>query len=532
MFLVQLGASEIIRILMLEANPDDAALVQRALARTIPLASVRCVGTRADFIKELSAIHPHLVLSEYEVPAFDWLAALALVQAAAPGTPFILVSGMIGEAMALEALKIGATDYVLKDRLERLEIVLRRALQERREREDRLAAEAALRESQARLLQSQKMEALGRLSGGVAHDFNNILTAITGYGELALLNPKLENGLRDDIQEILNAAARAGGLTRQLLAFSRRQIFTPKILNLNQSLAELDRMLQRIIGENIKLAIVPASDLRHVRVDADQIGQVILNLVVNARDAMPQGGVITLRTENIVLEKTDLRTHSDSRPGNYVLLTVEDSGEGMDAETIPNIFEPFFTTKNKDKGTGLGLATVYGIVKQSNGFIAVDSQPGAGALFRIYLPAVDGEPAAIRQFSAPASLQGTETILVVDDDATVRLITRRILESQGYSVVDVGNGEEALRHCNDLDKPLHLVLTDVVMPRMSGTELAHHLKATRPECPVLFVSGYAEDGITEFSATNDQFISKPFAAKDLIKKVRQILNNARLVFEG
>ncbi|MBI2384451.1 MAG: response regulator, partial [Elusimicrobia bacterium] len=388
--------------------------------------------------------------------------------------------------------------------------------------EERLKAEAALRESQAKLLQSQKMEALGRLSGGVAHDFNNILTAITGYSEMALLSPKLDDGLRSDIREILNAAFRAAALTRQLLAFSRRQVFAPKVLDLNRVLAELDRMLQRIIGEDIKLTVLPAADLDHVHVDADQIGQVILNLVVNARDAMPKGGTLVLRTSNVVVDERDLRHHPDVRPGRFVKLSVEDSGVGMDAATMSHMFEPFFTTK--PKGTGLGLATVYGIVKQSNGFIEVDSRPGAGAAFRICLPAVDAELDAALKPAPAGSTKGTEAILVVDDDPAVRLIAKRILETRGYTVREARDGEEALRMCRDPDKQPSLVLTDVVMTGMSGPELARRLKAARPGCRLLFTSGYAEEKIAESSASSGHFISKPFTAADLLEKVRQILD--------
>jgi two-component system cell cycle sensor histidine kinase/response regulator CckA len=519
---VKLVSREKLRILMLEDNAGDAALIQRALAKTIPAATVRWVKTRAEFVKELAGFFPQLVLSDYMLPDFNGPAALALVKETLPDIPFILISGTIGEEMAVEALKNGATDYVLKDRLERLEVVLTRALRERQEREDLLKAEAALLVSQTQLLQSQKMEALGRLSGGIAHDFNNILTAITGYSELALMNTKLDEGLRSDIQEILNAAFRAAALTRQLLAFSRRQIFSPKILDLNRSLSELDRMLQRIIGEDVKLTVEADPDICRVRVDSDQIGQVILNLVVNARDAMPKGGTITLRTTNVELDAAAVSAHPDVPSGRFVRLSVEDSGIGMNAETLALIFEPFFTTKGT--GTGLGLATVYGIVKQSNGFIAVDSVLGRGTVFHVYLPCVAGDLDAVRTFPAPESLKGSETILVVDDDAAVGLVARRVLEAQGYKVIAAQGGEEALRLCRASETPVDLVLTDVVMAGLSGPELAKRLKADRPACRILFVSGYAEGGITEFAAVKEHFITKPFSVGDLVKKVRQILD--------
>ncbi len=515
-------SEEILNIVVLEDDPGDAALLRRYLGRLTPRADVRWARTREDFVRELDALFPQIVLSDYKLPGFDGLTALALVRERSPETPFILISGTIGEEMAVEALKCGATDYVLKQHLERLDLVLGRALRERREREDRLRAEAALKESQAQLLQSQKMEAMGRLSGGVAHDFNNILTAITGYSELALMNPRLEEGLRADIKEIFNSAFRAAALTKQLLAFSRRQAFAPRILDLNRALAELDRMLQRIIGEDVKLEIVPDPALLRVRADADQLGQVVMNLVVNARDAMPKGGTITLRTENAALDAAALRAQPGLSPGTYVRLCVEDTGEGMDAETMARMFEPFFTTK--DKGTGLGLATVYGIVRQSGGFIEADSRPGGGCVFRVHLPALEEPADEARKPAAPRSLDGAETVLVVDDDPSVALVARRILESRGYAVLAARDGEEALRLCADPARAVDLVLSDVVLAGMSGPELARRLKEAHPGRKVLFTSGYAEGGTGEAAETAEPFIPKPFSAADLLHKVRELLD--------
>lgn len=512
---------ERLRILTLEDDPGDAALIRRYLGRLAPRAEVRWARTREDFVRELDAFAPQLVLSDYRLPAFDGLSALAIVRERSPDTPFILISGTIGEEMAVEALKCGATDYVLKDRLERLDLVLTRALKERREREDRLKAEAALAQSQAQLLQSQKMEAMGRLSGGVAHDFNNILTAITGYSELALLNPKLDESLRPDLKEIFNAAFRAAALTKQLLAFSRRQAFAPRILDLNRELSELDRMLQRIIGGNIKLAFAADRSLLRVRADADQLGQAVMNLVVNARDAMPKGGTITLRTENVSLDAAALREQPGLSPGPYVRLSVEDAGEGMDPETMSRMFEPFFTTKARDKGTGLGLSTVYGIVKQSNGFIEAESRPGVGSVFRVNLPAVADAADAVRALPAPGPLAGTESILIVDDDPSVLLVTRRILENRGYAVLVARDGEEALRSFSDPARSIDLVLSDVVMAGLSGPELARRLRSARPDCKILFASGYADSGA---AAMREPFIPKPFGAATLLKAIRALLD--------
>jgi signal transduction histidine kinase len=510
---------ERLRVLMLEDDADDAALIRGALERIVPEAEVRWTRTKAEFIGELDAFAPRLVLSDYRLAGFDGLEALALVRRKTPEIPFILISGTIGEERAVEALRSGATDYVLKDRLERLEAVLLRALRESRERASRLNAEAALDESRAQLLQSHKMEALGRLSGGVAHDFNNILTAITAYSELALAKPGVDEEVRTDLREILNAAFRAAALTRQLLAFSRRQIFTPKIVDLNRSLADLDRMLQRIIGEDIKLSVVPAADLLRVRVDADQIGQVILNLVVNARDAMPGGGALTLRTANVELDAADLRAQPSVLPGRFVRLSVEDDGEGMDTATLARLFEPFFTTKLK--GTGLGLATVYGIVKQSAGFIEAASAPGSGTVFRIFLPAVEAASEAAGAPAEPEPRKGTETVLVVDDDAAVRNVARRILDGRGYTVLAAQGGEEGLRLAAGSSRPVDLLITDVVMAGMGGRELARRVKKACPACRVLFTSGYPEG---EAAASNERFIAKPFTTEELIRSVRRLLD--------
>jgi signal transduction histidine kinase len=516
--------SDRLRVLMLEDDPDDAALVLRELAKILPQAAVHWTKNREEFVQALAGPAPELVLSDYQLAAFDGLTALALVRDVLPDVPFILISGTTGEETVVDALKCGATDYVLKNHLERLEIVLARALHESRERANRLRAEAALAESQSRLQQSQKMEAMGRLSGGVAHDFNNILTAITGYTELALANPSLDAGLRADINEILSAAFRATALTRQLLAFSRKQIFAPKILDLNRTLADLDRLLQRVIREDIKMSVVPASDLLRVHADADQIGQVIMNLVVNARDAMPQGGRLILSTANVEFDEAAVRTRGDIPPGRFVRISVEDTGTGMDAETLSHIFEPFFTTKCKDQGTGLGLATVYGIVKQSNGFLEVDSRVGEGTIFHVHLPAVDAAADEIISPLRPGSLRGSETILVVDDDAAIGLITRRILESRGYTVIEARGGSEALRLCADPALTIDLLMSDVVMSGMNGPELARSLQAARPRCKALLVTGYAETGDLGSSSVDLPVIAKPFVAAELLTTVRRLLD--------
>ncbi len=380
---------------------------------------------------------------------------------------------------------------------------------------------------EAELRQSQKMEAVGRLAGGIAHDFNNLLTVINGYSEMTLRQLPSGDSLVLNVEEIQKAGKRAATLTRQLLAFSRKQVLQPKVLDLNTVVSDLEKMLRRLIGEDIDLRTVLKSGLLRVYADPGQIEQVIMNLVVNARDAMVDGGKLTLETDDVVLTDEYAKHHPGVKPGPYALLAVSDDGSGMDDETKARLFEPFYTTKAQDKGTGLGLSTVYGIVKQSMGNIWVYSEIGVGTTFRVYLPAVDYEvddeqPIQTSQSTALAS----ETILVVEDDETVRTITRATLEEVGYNVLNAANGTEALLICERHEEPIHLLLTDVVMPGMSGRLVADQLKVMRPQMLVLFMSGYTEDAIVHRGVLDKgvNFISKPFATAALTRKVRELLD--------
>jgi PAS domain S-box-containing protein len=377
------------------------------------------------------------------------------------------------------------------------------------------------------LRQSQKMDAVGRLAGGVAHDFNNLLTAILGYGHL--LDARLaESGAgREEVTEILQAGERAAVLTRQLLAFSRKQVLAPVVFRVNDLIADFEKMLRRMIGEDITLVTRLGSDANHVLADPGQIEQVLMNLAVNARDAMPRGGTLTIETEGAEVEPDVSGAPSAISPGRYVVITVRDTGTGMDAATQARIFEPFFTTKEKGKGTGLGLSTVYGIVKQSNGAIQVSSKPGEGSTFRVYLPqAGDATPRAFSRSSDSTPAFGTETILVVDDEPSVGGVTRRALERYGYRVLLVSSGAEALELARKAE-PIHLLLTDVVMPGMSGTALAGQLKELRPDLRLLFMSGYAADETALSGAALDNFIQKPFTPESLARRVREILSADR-----
>jgi len=380
------------------------------------------------------------------------------------------------------------------------------------------------------LRQAQKMEAVGRLAGGIAHDFNNILTAITGYSDLLLEDLAASDPRREDVQEVRKAADRAAGLTRQLLAFSRQQVLQPQVLDLNALVSELEKMLRRLLGEDVELAARLDPALGRVKADPGQLEQVVMNLAVNSRDAMPSGGKLTIETANVLLDEPYARDHYPGRPGPYVLLAVSDNGVGMSDETQAHLFEPFFTTKEKGKGTGLGLATVYGIVKQSGGFIWVYSEVGHGTAFKIYLPRVDQPAAAAAGGTAPAApaARGTETVLLAEDEAPVRAVARQVLERQGYTVLEAPSAEAALDVAERYSGPIHLLLTDVVMPGMSGRDLALRLATLRPEARVIYMSGYTDDAITRHGVLEPglAFVQKPFAPDALARKVRDVLDAA------
>jgi PAS domain S-box-containing protein len=379
------------------------------------------------------------------------------------------------------------------------------------------------------LQQSQKMEAIGRLAGGIAHDFNNLLMVISGYSEFLLDRLGPDPALRGPAQEIAGASQRASSLTRQLLAFSRKQMLAPKILDLNGVVTENLKMLTRVIGEDIDLVMVPAPSLGAVRADAGQIDQVIMNLAVNARDAMPSGGKLTIETSNVSLDEEYARFHAPLRPGDYVMLAISDTGLGMDSETQSHIFEPFFTTKGP-KGTGLGLSTVYGIVKQSGGYIWVNSEPGKGTSFKIYLPRIAerAEPAQIVASNESAFIEpGTETILLAEDEANLRYLARQFLEKQGYKVIEAADGAVAMQIAVAHEGVIHLLLTDVIMPGMNGRELAQRISEIRPQTKVLYMSGYTENVIGH-NGTLDagvRLLQKPFTLRDLKSKVREVLDS-------
>ena len=383
------------------------------------------------------------------------------------------------------------------------------------------------RRLQQQFLQSQKMEAIGLLAGGVAHDFNNLLTVIISYSELLLGDLGSADPRREDLVEIRKAAVDAAGLTRQLLAFSRQQVLEPRMLDLNTIVSGAGNLLKRLIGEDVGLVTVLAPDLGMVKADPGQVEQVIMNLAVNARDAMPEGGKITVETSNVDVDATYAAEHIPLIPGAYAVLSVSDTGLGMSEETQRHIFEPFFTTKELGKGTGLGLATVYGIVKQSGGFIWVNSEVGHGTTFKIYLPRVD-EPAEVAQpaTTLSESTRGNETVLLAEDAGPIRAVSYQILKRNGYTVLEAPDGKSALEEAAKHAGPIHLLITDVIMPEMSGRQLAERLQEQRPELKVLFVSGYTDDAIVRHGILEPgiAFLQKPFSPQLLVRKVREVLN--------
>ncbi len=375
--------------------------------------------------------------------------------------------------------------------------------------------------------QAQKMEAIGRLAGGVAHDFNNLLTVIIGYSQLLLSHLDDRDPLRQDLEQINRAGERASSLTRQLLVFSRKQVLQPRVLNLNSIVIDLEKMLGRLISKDIELITMLEPTLGRVKVDAGQIEQVIVNLAVNARDAMLQGGKLIIETSNVDLDEEHMHRHFNLQPGSYVMLAVSDTGIGMDQETQSCIFEPFFTTKEQDKGTGLGLSTVYGIVAQSSGHIYVYSEPGQGAAFKIYLPKVEEAIEPVEQSKVPVeTLHGSETILLVEDQDMVRNLAYHILVEHGYTVLEAHNSGEALLICKQCQGPIHLMVTDVVMPRMNGPELFERLLPLYPKLRALYMSGYTDRAVFHLGVLEQGvvFLEKPFTPNTLTRKVRQALD--------
>ena len=631
-----------VRILLLEDVPADAALIQRELTKAGLVFVSQRVDTRVAFEEALGVFAPDVILSDHGLPNFDGAAALQLVKERFPALPVILVTGSLNEETAVEFMKAGAADYVLKDHLTRLPQAIKRALRESRLREERELAVAALRASEEqyralfentpypmwvfdlethRLLavngaaiahygyrreefltlkiedlrppedipaleqhlatkeagyhttgpwrhrkkdgtlievqtsgheitfagrraelvviddvterkrleeqfrQAQKMEAVGRLAAGVAHDFNNLLTAILGTTDLMIEDLPADDPDREGLLDIRGAAERAAVLTRQLLTFSRQQVVSPRMLRLNELITDLVKLLRRLLGEDVTIASALAPDCGAVKADPGQLEQVLVNLAVNARDAMPNGGRLTIETRNVDLD-ADYPTERVMIPaGRYVMLAVTDNGTGMDAQTNARIFEPFFTTKPVGKGTGLGLATVYGVVQQSGGYIWLYSELGHGTSFKIYLPRVDADgPQPAEEEQRASALDGSETVLVAEDEEAVRLIIAKALEARGYRVLSARDGSEALELAAG-HGGIDLLVTDVVMPDMNGRELSRRFTEARPNLRTLYLSGYTDDAMLHRGVLQEgvAFLQKPFSLGALARKVRDVI---------
>ncbi|MGA3172716.1 MAG: response regulator [Chthoniobacteraceae bacterium] len=511
-----------LHILHLEDDPADAGLIQSTLEREgISCATTR-VQTRDEFIAELEFGGFDLILSDFSLPAFDGLSAVEIAHARWPDLPIILVSGTLGEERAIDALKSGATDYVLKDRLMRLAPAVRRAMQEVEERIER-------RRLEAQFIEAQKMEVIGQLASGVAHDFNNILAIIMFSSDLMTEDLAPESPLRAYTEEIRLASERAAGLTRQLLVFSRKQTVDTVVLDLNETVIDLDKMLRRLIGENIEMKIVPGKGIGNVKADAGYIGQLVMNLVVNARDAMPSGGKLTIATANAGLDGNHEGAPAGANPCEYIMLSVSDTGTGMDEEVKGRLFEAFFTTKPKGKGTGLGLATCQTIVQQCGGHIDVESEVGKGTTFKIYIPRIE-QTVAVAAKPAQSRLlpRGTETLLIVEDEPSVRHLACRLMEALGYEVLSASNGREALQVAREhRGAAIALVVTDVIMPRMGGMAVAESLRTSHPGLKILFTSGYtdgamAQDWVLDHGVA---FLPKPYTPGVLARRIRGMLDN-------
>jgi len=518
-----------LRFIHLESNPADAALIATTLRDAGILCQLKQAQTREEFLAALRQEGFSLVLADTAVPGFDGATALSLARTLHPDVPFLFVSDTQGEEFAIDMMQHGATDYISKQRLGRLVPSIKRTLRELDERLERRRAEDALRVSEKQFRQAQKMEAVGRLAGGLAHDFNNLLTVIMGHSQVLLGELPSGNPIRAKIEEMQKAGERAASLIRQLMAFSRKQPLEPKILPLNSVVGNVESMLRRLIGEDIQLVIRPDPFNGHVRADPGQLEQVLMNLVVNARDAMPNGGLLAIETSQTELARTPMHHLHPLPLGQYVKLTVTDTGCGMNADVLAHLFEPFFTTKEEHKGTGLGLSTVFGIVTTCGGGIDVWSQVGHGTTFDLYFPRVNPQ-APTADATAPQGRlrQGSETILLVEDDSGVRNLVRHELVKTGYQVIEAKNGVEACLTATQQSYHVDLLLTDVVMPGMNGRELAQHLSVIKPNLRVLFMSGYLDDisvnsGMDPHRTT---FLQKPFTPDLLLRTVRALLDSS------
>jgi signal transduction histidine kinase len=526
-------AGEELRVLVVDDSSADAKRAVAELAQGGRSVHHLRVDSREAMRAALTGDVWDVILCEWSLSRFSAEQAIRLVEDLDLDVPLIILAGAVEEDAVVDAMRTGAQDFILKGRLARLRPAVAREVRElgrrriHRQSERRLVhSQEALRQREAQLRQAQKMEALGQLAGGVAHDFNNALSVILTYCELLLPSFDESDPIRGDLDEIRLAGGRAADLTRQLLMFSRQDVAEPRVLDLNRILDATHKMLSRLLREDIDLVIAKGEGLWNLRIDPTAMDQIIVNLVVNARDAMPEGGKLKLETNNVVLDQDFVQRHLGAQPGDYVALTVTDTGTGIAPATMARIFEPFFTTKERGKGTGLGLSTVYGIVQQAQGTIWVESVVGVGSTFTVYLPRVDQE---LDERVAPktAARPGTETILLVEDEQQVRIMLEAVLRRNGYDVIVAQDGHAALRAAERHDGPIHLLLTDVVMPGLRGPQLARQLGPTRPAMKVLFISGYTDDSVLLAGAAQGsvEFLRKPITPSALTARIRTLFGD-------
>lgn len=636
---------ELLNILVIEDCNADFLMVERHLKQNGLAVRCRRVDSLRGLHEAIDCECWDLVMSDFNVPQLNFLESQNLLRASLPDLPIIMVTGTVGEEKAVELLKLGVRDFVLKENLARLVPAVQRALAEKRELKQRLLVEERLRESEAKTRsildnigigvalispdmevlelnqrlrdwfpvfdpaqrssffrafnepsceagcdccptrktlqdglvheattqapqeggtrnyrivsspvlnasgevtaaiemvediteklsleaqyrQSQKMEAVGHLAGGVAHDFNNMLSVILGHAELALLRLSPDNPSYQNLQEIRKAGERSADLTRQLLAFARKQDSVPVIINLNAVITDQLKMLERLIGEDIRIELHSLAELWNTRVDPSQVDQILVNLAVNARDAISGVGSVIIETANITLDDDSVRRYAGVAPGDYICLAFSDTGAGMSEQMLERIFEPFFTTKEEGKGSGLGLSTVYGIVKQNGGLINVYSEPGMGTTFKIYLPRFAGKVTALVELPQAAAMTGTETVLLVEDDEQILDLVRTMLAANGYKVLAVSSPQEACTVCGEHQGNIELLITDVIMPLMNGKELQGMIAGMKPAIRTLFMSGYTADIIAKRGLIDEgvNFLSKPFSIQTLTQKVRQALD--------
>lgn len=508
-----------LRVLIIEDSEDDAALLVRHLRQGGYDVSFERVDEPAALEAAWNKPSWDLVISDFSMPHFSGTEALRFLRARGADVPFVFVSGTMGEETAVAALQDGAQDYLMKGNLRRLVPAVERALRESGERRQRKQLEQQVQ-------QLQKFEAIGRLAGGIAHDFNNVIGAILDRAEMGCEEDEPGTASYQRFQQIRDQAQWAGRLTSQLLTFARRQVLQPEKIDLNQLIEAEAAILGTMIGKQTEIRAVARARLPVALADSSQIGQVLLNLCLNARDAMPGGGHITIETTNVELDDEFCRLHADARPGSYVQLSVADTGIGMDASMLERIFEPFFTTKEAGRGTGLGLATVYGVVKQHGGFIRVESQPGKGSTFRLFLPTIADAAVSNAANPDPQSRPGTETILLADDNEGIRAAAREMLESLGYRVLLAVNGKEAVRVYRENAERIELVVLDVKMPALNGPEAYAQICKLRPDVPVIFTTGLSAD-LARFDSGQSKSVpvlQKPYRLRTLSHTVRGALD--------